>query len=92
MTTVVAISDDARAVDQAVTRLARAGPKDTVSTVILDGFQAREFRMLAATEPSGGHWAARHDSGRISVAAQIENRFFTSTDDPRWLDPLGVQP
>jgi hypothetical protein len=91
MTTVVAISDDARAVDQAVTRLAREAFEDTVSKVIRD-FRAREFRMLAAVEPSGGHRAARDDCVCISVAAQIENRFFTSTDDPRWPDPLRVQP
>jgi hypothetical protein len=91
MTTVVAISDDARAVDQAVTRLAREAFEDTVSKVIRD-FRAREFRMLAAVEPSGGHRAARDDCVCISVAAQIENRFFTSTDDPRWSDPLRVQP
>jgi hypothetical protein len=86
MTTVVAISDNARAVDQAVTRLTRAGFEDTGSEVILEGFHPREFQMLAATEPSGGHCATRHDCVRISVAAQIENRFFTSTDDPRWSD------
>jgi hypothetical protein len=91
MMTVVAISDNARALDEAVTRLTRAGFEDAVSEVILDGFHPREFQMVAATELSGGHCAARHGCVRISVAAQIEDRFFTSTDEPRWSDPLRVQ-
>jgi hypothetical protein len=91
MTMVVAISDNAHAADQAVTRLARAAFDDTVSEVILDGLSRKRI-----SDARGGRALGRALRGdtclRISVATQIENRFFTSTDAPRWSDRLRVQP
>jgi hypothetical protein len=79
---VVAISDHAHAADQAVTRLARAAFDNTVSEVILDGLSRKRISDARGDRALGRALRGETLCLRISVVAQIENRFFTSTDGP----------